>query len=331
MPSPNKEENITWYEQKYPFYKKFTLEIKNVISKLLEKHDVNFAILEGRAKTPDSYKNKLDTIDYEGKKMADLAGIRIVGYVRSDVEEIEKIIRENFEVDEERTKNKSEELDPNQLGYLARHIICSLTEDRKKLPEYSDFPDFFVEIQIKTLLEHTWAAIEHDRNYKYKNPPKSLKRELYLTMGLLEVADQKFDEITTEIDNTEANVFSKTTGNLKDVEVNPFTIKRYLIEKYSKDLRFKPIYGLHPKDGSKEIREIKYFDINNMEDFEKRIKPNLLDLIHSGSIEITNISVLLLVILFLAFNDDYFDIIKETRHFSKEDFERFFVSYKKLE
>ncbi|MDZ7820160.1 MAG: hypothetical protein U5K55_16870 [Aliarcobacter sp.] len=51
-------------------------------------------------------------------------------------------------------------------------------------------------MQVRTVLMHTWAAIEHKLGYKNDQQlPKNLKRKLYLMSAQLENADMQFQEI----------------------------------------------------------------------------------------------------------------------------------------
>jgi len=72
----------------------------------------------------------------------------------------------------------------------------------KKLPEYTACKDCVFEIQIRTILQHTWAEIEHDKNYKYSGVlPDEIERRLNLLSAVLESADNEFNTISQEIDN----------------------------------------------------------------------------------------------------------------------------------
>jgi ppGpp synthetase/RelA/SpoT-type nucleotidyltranferase len=65
-------------------------------------------------------------------------------------------------------EDKSRNLGTNRIGYRTIHLVVSLSNTRTILPEYSEFDDLKFEIQLRTILEHAWAEIEHDRNYKFK-------------------------------------------------------------------------------------------------------------------------------------------------------------------
>lgn len=63
-------------------------------------------------------------------------------------------------------------------------------------PNYKGLENIKVELQIRTVLMHTWAAIEHKLGYKNNQElPKNLKRKLYLMSAQLENADMQFQEI----------------------------------------------------------------------------------------------------------------------------------------
>jgi putative GTP pyrophosphokinase len=64
------------------------------------------------------------------------------------------------------------------------------------LPEYSRFEGCKVEIQVRSILQHAWAEIEHDLGYKSEREiPANVRREFFRVAGLLEVADAEFQRI----------------------------------------------------------------------------------------------------------------------------------------
>lgn len=131
----------------------------------------------------------------------DLAGIRIIAYINSDVERISKIIEDEFEIDRENSVDKSKLLGIDQVGYQSVHYIAKLSKKRLELSEYEEYQDMVFEVQIRTILQHAWAEIEHDRNYKFNGVlPNNIKRKFYLTAGVLELIDREFEVLSKEID-----------------------------------------------------------------------------------------------------------------------------------
>ena len=49
-----------------------------------------------------------------------------------------------------------------------------------------------MEIQIRTVMQHAWAEIEHDLGYKSKEDiPDKYRRQFSILAGLIELADDK--------------------------------------------------------------------------------------------------------------------------------------------
>ena len=95
----------------------------------------------------------------------------------------------------------------DQFGYKSVHFIVKLNEAREKLIEYSRFKEIKFEIQIRSILQHAWAEIEHDLGYKgISTIPDSSKRTFNRLSALLETADIEFDRLKKELVSYEANV-----------------------------------------------------------------------------------------------------------------------------
>jgi len=188
------EEIIQQYIKNLSDYESFCQNIEHHINQLLE--DVNYYSLDKRVKTLDSLKNKLIKKNNKYKTLSeitDLAGIRIITYYSDQVDNIAKIIEQEFEVDKENTIDKRMSMDPDKFGYISLHYIVKIDAASKQIPEYERFKDFKAEIQIRTILQHVWADIEHDLGYKSKRAiPKNIQRDFNRLSGLLELADKEF-------------------------------------------------------------------------------------------------------------------------------------------
>ena len=65
---------------------------------------------------------------------------------------------------------------------------------------FRDYADFKVEIQIRTILMHAWAEIEHRLAYKKQaHIPSHLRRKFSRISAKLEEADEQFEELIQEI------------------------------------------------------------------------------------------------------------------------------------
>jgi len=203
MPSQNLIED---YRNLYSKYGAFSKKIESLLIDLLENHKVKIHFTEARAKSPDSLEEK---IKRPGKnyndnlsKINDLAGIRIVLYYEDSIPSAGELIHNEFNVIEEEGTHQPEVYSPDQFGYLSLHFIVSLHEKRSKLPEWEIYKDMKAEIQIRTVLQHSWAAVSHALQYKREGDvPKDLRRRLFRLAGLFELADEEFVAIRDQASN----------------------------------------------------------------------------------------------------------------------------------
>src|SRR5262245_38162898 len=155
-------ELVKIYEQQHPVYCAFTEKVEKLISELLKENDVRVHSIASRVKEKDSLRNKLSRSDVgylSLRDVTDISGIRIITYFANEVDIVAKLIEEEFDVDRVNSVDKRAMLDPDRFGYLSLHYIAMLSDVRLKLTEYRRFAEFKVEIQIRSILQHTWAEI----------------------------------------------------------------------------------------------------------------------------------------------------------------------------
>jgi len=131
--------------------------------------------VQHRAKDPDRLKAKLAKrsvaeSDNMETVVKDLAGCRVVFYTNSHVSMFlnSGIVRDNFNVDWERTKihhPKPDADNPTEL-FVSNNYVAKLKEARAALPEYADLRDMWCEVQVQTSLNHAWSEMAHDTIYK---------------------------------------------------------------------------------------------------------------------------------------------------------------------
>ena len=71
-------------------------------------------------------------------------------------------LQDQFYIDEKNSVDKRKALGDREFGYLSLHRIAMVSPQRGKLIEYLRFKDEPFEIQIRSILQHAWAEIEHD-------------------------------------------------------------------------------------------------------------------------------------------------------------------------
>ncbi len=157
-----------------------------------------------RVKTIESVKGKLERKPYLYSSIYDIydiLGFRVICYLSDDIDLAAKLIAENLRVDWKRSKDKREIIDARSFGYVAIHYVCSLPES------YGELSNLWFEIQIKTILQHSWAEIEHDLGYKTEiEVPREIRRSFSKAAGLLETADDIFSDIRKRLEEYSINV-----------------------------------------------------------------------------------------------------------------------------
>jgi putative GTP pyrophosphokinase len=167
----------------------------------LKENDLKVLSVTYRVKDKESFVEKIDRKNYEKPfdDIEDICGIRIICYYQSDVDKIAEIISKEFEVLE--NQDKEELLEADQFGYRSTHFIVKIKKEWLKAPNYRGLEDLKAEIQIRTVLMHAWAEIEHKLAYKKKSHiPDKFRRKLSRISAKLEEADEQFEELRKEIE-----------------------------------------------------------------------------------------------------------------------------------
>lgn len=187
----------------------FTEKMEFLILELIKNQQISLHQINGRVKERTSLEKKIDKKDnkYQNiSEITDTIGIRIITYLESDVDKIAKIIDDEFNLDEENSIDKRK-LKADQFGYRSLHYVVSCKIERTNLVEYQRFVGLKFEIQIKSILQHAWAEIEHDLGYKgITSIPDAYKRSFNRVAALLESADLEFDRLKKELKKYETDV-----------------------------------------------------------------------------------------------------------------------------
>lgn len=193
--------------------------------------------LEHRVKTEKSLEGKLYRSGDRYQKLTDLTdlvGARVILYFSDDVDKIGKLVEQTFDIDWTRSSDKRALLDPDTFGYLSLHYVCSLPKDFGYREELSSIR---FEIQIRSILQHAWAQINHDMGYKSQfGIPRTVVREFARLSGLLELADDEFirarDHISLYIAETREKIKNDNAG---DVLIDLNSLREYML--YNKSMR----------------------------------------------------------------------------------------------
>jgi ppGpp synthetase/RelA/SpoT-type nucleotidyltranferase len=211
---PNKHQRIRDWQKQYKdafwLWDEYTGRLSELISELIHQYGFEIAQLECRTKTVDSFNEKLtrkgDQYLNPMQDVTDFAGIRIVTYYREEVEKIGTMIADEFDVDWENSIDISQSLDPDTFGYISVHYVVSLSASRSELTEWEPFKTMKAEIQVRTVLQHAWAAMQHTLMYKPQTElPVYARRQLFRLSALLELADEQFSGVRRLMKNINNN------------------------------------------------------------------------------------------------------------------------------
>ena len=230
---------VSEYLRVFGFYADLASVTKRIADEALKRRGVRPHSIEARAKDPASFGRKAakpSKIDpnrpmYPNplEQITDKAAIRIITFFPRTVQDIDQMLREEFSVLEHMDKGESL-LEEERFGYQSVHYLVSLDAVRASLPEYQRFDNAIVEVQVRTILQHSWAEIEHDIKYKSSATiPRDIKRRFMSLAGLLEIADREFQAIQdADRDLTEQAQTLISAGNLSSVEITSASLKTYL-------------------------------------------------------------------------------------------------------
>lgn len=224
-----------WYDKNKALYEKFSQEVEEIITKILKLENIPYQSVSHRVKEKESYLNKCKNEKYIDpiKQITDVSGIRIIAYTNQDVTSICRILQNEFQIDESNSENKAEMLDTDKVGYLSVHYILQLSEKRLELPENKLYESLKCEVQVRTLLQHAWAEIEHDRNYKFAGVlPKEIKRRFYLVAGVLELVDFEFDKLSKDIDEYEKSMEEAVSKGDYNLGIDSKSVEQYMMKKF---------------------------------------------------------------------------------------------------
>lgn len=191
------------YRSKRPIYESFCSVVAQVIVASFEQADVRYHSVDPRAKEIESFERKAKKTNDAGEpkyqnpmvEITDLAGLRVIVFTIDDIAIVTEFIDKSFEIIEKRDVGE-ERVEKGQFGYQSIHYLVRLTEERLVLPDFAAYRDYVCEIQVRTVLQHAWAEMEHDIQYKgSRNIPKTVRRKFLSLAGLLEIADREFTSI----------------------------------------------------------------------------------------------------------------------------------------
>jgi ppGpp synthetase/RelA/SpoT-type nucleotidyltranferase len=236
------------YQHVRPLYEVFASTIQGILREALENAGIKTASVEARAKAIESFSDKAALPDEEDptkpkyedplRQITDLAAARVITFFLETIHDVEQVIAIEFSVREKSDKTELL-LREERLGYQSIHYLVELKPNRTALPEYARYKGLVAEIQLRTVLQHAWAEIEHDIQYKsVETIPAPVRRRFMALAGMLEIADREFQAVQAEDEQLRRQArASVEEGRLEQVEITGDALKAYLNKTIGADWR----------------------------------------------------------------------------------------------
>jgi putative GTP pyrophosphokinase len=228
----SREEFQQQYIQRRPAYERLATNLQQALKSFLSEQEVSYLDILFRVKDADSAYEKIARKEYEHpfEDIEDWSGLRIICYYPEDVAEICSILEKEFDVQTQ--EDTATRLAPHEFGYRSTHLILTVKDAWMSTPNYRGLGGFKAEVQVRTILMHAWAEIEHKLQYKNtEQVPEQFQRKLYRLSAKFEEADEQFDELRKGIANYRATVREIVVNNIdafRNQELNLDTLEAFL-------------------------------------------------------------------------------------------------------
>lgn len=274
-------ENISNLEEEYikiyPDLERFKKAILDQIENLLEENQVPLGFpIQSRTKSWNSIVEKVESGRFNIKKsieeLQDLVGVRVILLFNRDVEKVCEILKDNLEVIKQ--YDTSEKLKDDQFGYSSIHFISKIPDNWKNVPTLKGMEKHKIEIQVRTLSQHSWAEASNQLQYKQENNvPRELLRSIGRVSALLETVDLEFERLLNEREKYKA-ILNKDEDNsenpILDVDILEIILDRKLPHKNK----------IQNEDFSRLIDDLRIFGIERKKELE-----NLIDKYYEEALE----------------------------------------------
>lgn len=221
----------TRYGAQRGLYEQYATRLQALLADVLTSAGIDVVQIESRAKTVGSFVEKITRKSHDDDPlgtMTDLVGLRVITYYLEDVERVGELIAREFVIDQDNSADKATDLASDQFGYLSAHYVVRLGPSRRELAEWAPFASITAEIQVRTALQHAWAAVSHKVAYKSAALPEPIQRRLSRLSALFELADEQFSSLRDASAATDSEYRQQVDRGALDVPVDTSSIGAYL-------------------------------------------------------------------------------------------------------
>ncbi|MCF4006314.1 GTP pyrophosphokinase family protein [Corynebacterium uropygiale] len=173
------------------------------VEDLLVDAGVTFDAVTARVKTWPSFLAKAQLRREDGslvypdpwENIHDRVGVRVTVYHSTEIPRAIAVLRHSFRVIKDVDKTEETRISGG-FGYGSHHLVVEVPSNT---PDLGAYTGLCFEVQVRTVLQHAWAEFEHDIRYKRgeQELDPQVDRAFTLAAGLIELADQQFDQIAT--------------------------------------------------------------------------------------------------------------------------------------
>lgn len=210
-----------------------------LVQGLLDEAGINYLSVTGRTKSVASFAEKagrtkagLPLYDDPLSQITDQLGVRVITYVRDDVDAVADVLAEQVVVHDDRDWGL-QTANEGRFGYASRHLMIGLDAARNDQADFAHLRGRTAQVQVRTVLQHAWAEFEHDIRYKGTVPAEHVgefDRRFTLAAGLLELADREFSEIRERLRGAAPEVSEAADD---DPRLDPRELAAFLAGQYS--------------------------------------------------------------------------------------------------
>ncbi len=270
---PHCEAILEEYDKYLPVFNQMSPGLTEKLRGFFREAGIVVAAVEQRVKTRTSLAGKLAL---KGSKynsifdLTDIIGIRVITFYSDDVDKVASVIERLFEIDWANSVDKRKYHEIDSFGYLSLHYICRIPEKEFKDEKHPELNNIRFEVQMRTVLQHAWANMNHDIGYKSGvEVPKGYLRNLSRLAGMLELVDDEFSRIRTEIADYRRKIQSMVaSGNLDEVPLDGDSFRTYIA--------LDPFKGLNARIAAINQAEIHEVSLMNFLQVFKAMKFNTL-------------------------------------------------------
>lgn len=183
-----------------------TLELAELageyIRELLSQANLDLHAVTARAKTPESARAKILAKRYgnPGRQLTDQIGVRVISYFESDIDRIASDVRQLLDIEEVHSSDRRRALGLREFGYRSVHLVARVKPTHLGM-RFERLSAVRLEIQIRSILEHAWAEIEHEVVYKAGiQLPDETRRQFSAIAGTLEILEKEFASLRRQRD-----------------------------------------------------------------------------------------------------------------------------------